>query len=563
MKRLRMLSGLIAAAALTIPTQGAMAADPVAGKDVYINSHGAPLGCAAAACHGSDPGAGLNGIKKGANNPAVIQNAIDSNKGSMGFLKPFLTATDIDNVAAYIANPNAGTPAAAIKLSTATISFGGQTLLTTSAPMVVTVSNTGSANLTLQTLAVGGTNAGDFARAGTCAAGGTLAPNGSCTVALTFTPQAIGTRSGSLSITHNATGSPSSVALSGTGANAPTPAIGLSAASLAFGDQLLNTPSTARSVTVTNTGSAALTLNNVALGGANAGDFALSGNCAAGTNLAPQASCTAGAVFTPSALGARSASITISSNASGSPHAVPLSGNGVAVGAPAVKLTPSVVNFGNQLIGMPSPVQSITLTNSGGAALNISNVGVSGTGFAHSTNCPASLAPTTTCAINLTFTPAAAGAATGTLTVATNATGSPHTVGLSGTGITEPAAFTRARMRPEKLEFRAQLLNTPSKAREIMLRNEGQVALRVENLRIGGKHASDFAQTSNCPIGGMLAPQASCTIRVVFTPTRTGDRKAQLNLSGNVKDQPKVELKGTGVRRAGEDGDDDDDKDDD
>ena len=126
MNRLRTLAVVIAAAALTMPTQGAMAADPVAGKDVYINAHGAPLGCAAAACHGSDPGAGLNSIKKGANNPAVIQNAIDSNKGSMGFLKPFLTATDIDNVAAYIANPNAGTPAPAIKLSTATISRRGR-----------------------------------------------------------------------------------------------------------------------------------------------------------------------------------------------------------------------------------------------------------------------------------------------------------------------------------------------------------------------------------------------------------------------------------------------------
>lgn len=563
MRSFRALAATLMAVASLAPP--AFSADPVAGKAAYNNLHAtpAPLGCAAAACHGTDPSVGQNSIRKGANNPGVIQSAIDSNKGSMGFLKPFFTATDIDNIAAYIANPSAGTPQPVIRLSSATIAFGSQTVLTTSAPMVVTVSNTGSANLTLQTLAIGGANAADFARAGTCAPGGSVAPAASCTIALTFTPQSTGERSGSLSITHNASGSPIAVALSGTGASSPTPAIGLSAASLALGDQVINTPSAAKTVTVTNTGTAALMLNSVAVGGANASDFVLSGNCAAGTNLVPQASCTASVIFTPSALGARTAAISIASNATGSPHSVALTGNGVAVGAPAVKLSPATVNFGNQMVGVASPVQNVTLNNSGGAALNIGNISVTGAGFAHSSNCPASLAAAASCTIGVTFTPTAAGAATGALNVATNATGSPHTVALSGTGITEPAAMTRVRLRPDSLEFKAQLLNTPSTARIVALRNDGSVALRLDGLRITGRQAGDFAQTSDCPIGGLLASRASCTIRVVFTPTQAGERKAALYVVGNVKEQPKVQLKGTGVRRAGESGDDGDDEDDD
>lgn len=556
MPELRILAAATLVAVMPLMAAPAFAADPVAGKDVYINAHGAPLGCAAAACHGADPNAGLNSIRKGANNPAVIQNAIDTNKGSMGFLKPFLTATDIDNVAAYIANPSAGTPQPVIGLSSRAITFGSQTVQTTSAPMVVTVSNTGSANLTLQALTIAGTNAAEFARAGTCAAGGNVAPAGSCTIALTFTPQAIGARSASLSITHNAAGTPSTVTLSGTGASTPTPAIGLSAATLGFGDQTLNTASAAKTVTVTNTGSAALTLNNVALAGTNPGDFALNGNCAAGTNLAPAASCTASIVFSPAALGARAASISITSNASGSPHAVALTGNGIAVGAPAARLTPATLSFGNQLVGVASPVQTVTLNNSGGATLNIASMTLTGAGFAHNTNCPASLPAAATCTINLTFTPTAAGAATGSLNIASNASGSPHTVALSGTGITEPAALTRVRLRPNSMEFKAQLLNTPSTARVVTLRNEGQAALRIDSLRISGKQAGDFAQTNDCPLGGTLAPQASCSIRVVFTPTKAGERKAALYLTGNVNGQPKVELKGTGIRRAGEDGED-------
>jgi hypothetical protein len=85
------------------------------------------------------------------------------------------------------------------------------------APQTVTVTNTGTANLTISTVTIGGTNASDLAKSADTCTGATITPNGACTINVTFTPMAACTRSRTLTITDNASGSPQSVALSGTG----------------------------------------------------------------------------------------------------------------------------------------------------------------------------------------------------------------------------------------------------------------------------------------------------------------------------------------------------------
>src|SRR2546423_15205322 len=103
-----------------------------------------------------------------------------------------------------------------VQLSPASLNFGSVTRQATPAPQRVTVTNTGTAVLTITRIAIGGANPGDFAIAArTC--GGTLAPAASCTADVTFRPTALGARSGTLAITDNAAGSPHSVALTGTG----------------------------------------------------------------------------------------------------------------------------------------------------------------------------------------------------------------------------------------------------------------------------------------------------------------------------------------------------------
>src|ERR1039457_2701118 len=126
--------------------------------------------------------------------------------------------------------------------------------------------------------------------------------------------------------------------------------------------------------------------------------------------------------------------LAITDNATGSPQSVSLSGTGISTGA---NVSPSNLLFGNQSVGTSSTAQTVTLTNSGNSALSISSVavlGVNASDFAQSNNCGSSLAAGASCAISLTFTPSAASSRTAALAITDNATGSPQSVSLSGTG---------------------------------------------------------------------------------------------------------------------------------
>ncbi|MGD0921458.1 MAG: choice-of-anchor D domain-containing protein, partial [Terriglobia bacterium] len=214
-----------------------------------------------------------------------------------------------------------------VGLSLASLAFGNQLKNTTSSPLTETVTNTGTGTLTISGVSLTGTNPGDFAKTGDTCTGANVAPSSTCIITVTFTPTATGARSATLSISDNASGSPHTVPLTGTG-TAPT--VGLSSASLNFGNQLKNTTSAPLTETVTNTGTATLTISGVSLTGTNPGDFAKTGDTCTGANVAPSSTCTITVTFTPTTTGARSATLSISDNATGSPHAVPLSGTGTA-----------------------------------------------------------------------------------------------------------------------------------------------------------------------------------------------------------------------------------------
>jgi uncharacterized repeat protein (TIGR01451 family) len=215
----------------------------------------------------------------------------------------------------------------------------------------------------------------------------------------------------------------------------PSPSVTLAPTSLTFNPQPSGTTSAPQGVTVTNGGSAALAISGITLTGTNLGDFAQTNTCPA--SLAAGANCVISVTFTPAAAGALSAAISIADNAAGSPQAVPLTGTGTAATAPAVTLVPTSLTFASQTLGTTSPSQGITLTNSGGTALTITGITVTGTNlgdFAQTNTCPASLAAGAQCAINVTFTPTVAGARGAAVSIADDAVGSPQTVPLSGTG---------------------------------------------------------------------------------------------------------------------------------
>src|SRR5207247_1140971 len=207
--------------------------------------------------------------------------------------------------AAAISGPNA-------TLSPTSLTFSTQAIGTTSAAKNVTLKNTGTAILTISSIAITGTNAGNFAQTHTC--GSSLAAGASCGISVTFRPTARGTRTAAVSISDNAAGSPQKVTLSGIGTTAK-----LSPTSLSFGVVAIGTIGTLKppkTVTLTNVGTTALSITGIAITGTNVGDFFQSHDC--GSSLAAGASCTISVTFRPTAIGTRRAAVSITDSAAGS-----------------------------------------------------------------------------------------------------------------------------------------------------------------------------------------------------------------------------------------------------
>src|SRR5262249_15854590 len=154
--------------------------------------------------------------------------------------------------------------------------------------------------LTISNIALTGTNSADFAQTNNCPA--SLAVNASCTINVTFTPSATGSRTAAVTLTDNAANSPQTIALTAT-AVTPAPAITQNPANLSSRNQNVGAPSAAHPALHTAPATAALTISNIALTGTNSADFAQTNNCPA--SLAANTSCTINVTFTPSATGSR------------------------------------------------------------------------------------------------------------------------------------------------------------------------------------------------------------------------------------------------------------------
>ncbi|RKR86272.1 glucose/arabinose dehydrogenase [Micromonospora pisi] len=335
------------------------------------------------------------------------------------------------------------------------LSFGAQNVNTSSAAQAVTIRNTGTAAVALTGVVTGG----DFSQTNTC--GSSLAAGATCTVNVTFRPTAAGARSGSLTVTP-ATGSVLTVPLAGTGV---TPSSNLAAG---------------RPVTATST--------NQGYGPGNTVDGNVSSYWESANNAFPQsltvdlgtsATVNRAVLKLPANWETRNQTLSVLGSTDGTTYTTvlgaasytfnPASANtvtlnlpagarrylrltftgnsgwpaaqlaefevyaGSGTGGPALSLSPGSLSFGSRTVGSPSPASAVTVTNAGTAAANLTGVSVTGD-FAQSHNCGSSLAAGATCTVNVTFTPTASGARTGTLSVVSNAPGSPHTVALSGTG---------------------------------------------------------------------------------------------------------------------------------
>jgi hypothetical protein len=440
-------------------------------------------------------------------------------------------------------------------LSSMNVSFGNQPENTTSAPMTVTVTNTGTANLTIATAALGGTNVTDFAKTADTCTGATLAPSpaagSTCSVSVTFTPATSGSLSGTLTFTDNSggvAGSMQTATLSGTGT---VPVASLSSPTLSFGNQPENNTSAPMTETVTNTGAANLTIATATLGGTNVTDFAKSADTCTGATLTPSpaagSTCTVSVTFTPAATGPLSGTLTFTDNSNGvagSTQTVTLSGTGTA---PAVTFSTNPLPFGGVLVNTTSTLVE-TITNSGAANLQITNFFFSSGSppftITNGGTCDTdgqSLSAGASCTVNITFGPTAIGPFTGAFTITDNASGSPQSVTLTGTG-TAPVAGAA----PGSLTFSGQLVGTTSASQPVTLSNTGAAALTITNIAA----SANFGQTNTCA-GNTVLAGSSCTINVTFTPTATGVLAGTLTITDNSNgvagSTQTVTLSGTGT----------------
>jgi uncharacterized protein (TIGR03437 family) len=317
----------------------------------------------------------------------------------------------------------------------------------------------------------------------------------------------------------------------------PSPVV-LSPGALSFGKQVYQKPSTAQTFTLTNFTTTPLNITAIAVTGTDPGDFTQTNTC--GTAVESNASCTITVIFTPAGIGVRSASITITDNAAGSPRTVPLLGTGIT----AITASPASLTFPSANVGT-TIVQAVTITNSSTVAIPVISFTISGANasdFAQTNTCGSSLAGGASCDVNVTFTPAAGGTRSAALSIAHGDPASPLTVALSGTGSSGAAVI----LSPSSLAFGSVIYLQPSKPLPVALTNSGAAALNIKSVSITGTNAEDFTQINNC--GTSVAAGASCTLAVTFTPHRIGASTAALNITDASGSTHSVLLTGRGIR---------------
>ena len=418
--------------------------------------------------------------------------------------------------------------APAVSLTPSSLTFASRTVSTTSLPQTVTLANTGNGPLAIFPMAI----SGDFAFTSAC--GASLAAGGSCTIDVTFTPLVAAARSGTLSITDSAAGSPHTVPLSGTGLSGAAAVASVSPGAVDFSPQQVGSESAQEIVTVSNTGNAPLTFTSISI----SGEFAIVTPAgptppACPVTLAPGESCRIALVFRPAGLNLRQGNLAISTN--GGASTIPVLGTGM-IPQPPQLVAPAAVDFGSQPIGTRSPGHAVALRNTSPFVATISELGASGD-FAVSDTCT-TIAAGETCSPLVTFQPTALGPRSGTLTIRTLRDADPYHVALAGSGAENPVPVLE--LSTTRIGFGNAFIAMPV-GHDVTLRNTGQAPLIVSSIVVTGDYFSD----GTCV--GTIAAGGSCTVHVTFLPSIPGGRSGTVEITSNAAGSPHdVNLSGTG-----------------
>jgi hypothetical protein len=427
--------------------------------------------------------------------------------------------------------------------SNSSLTFPSTNVATTSGAVADTIYNEGTSAITITNIAIIGANSGDFTLSlNNCPS--SLTPGAGCTIEATFRPSAIGLRTAQIQITDSAPGSPHVINLSGTGRSV-TDALELEDTTLAFGTQNIGVPSGPHAFAIYDYGTGNLSLTSFTVGGANAGDFSVSfNNC--GSSLTPGGGCTVEVIFTPSAVGDRTATLSIASSDPNSPAVVALTGTGLPA-TQTVTFVYSSYTFPPTNLSTTSANMSITLFNFGTAPVSLTNFSIAGANASEfsiaTNNCPGTLNSGAGCTVTVNFTPGAVGARSASLQVTDSAPGSPQTASLFGTGQTPTQVLS---LEYSSLTFAAQTVGTSSSGQYTYLYNQGTSTITLTGFTFGGPNAGDFSISQN-QCGATITSGSNCYVYVIFTPSAVGQRIGNLSIASSAPGSPAIlSLFGTG-----------------
>jgi hypothetical protein len=423
-------------------------------------------------------------------------------------------------------------PSPQLTLSTQSLSFGN---VTVNAPTMqpLTLTSTGSSPVTISAATVSG--------AGFTLVGSKLPvilnPNQSLTLQVQFNPAGSGAASGQLKISSNANGNGTAIVpLSGTGQIAPSAQLTVSSQTLSFGSVTLNTPTT-QSLTLTSTGTAAVTVSKATISGKGftiLNSAGLPATLNAGQKMSLQVQ------FNPTMAGAASGQLTITSNSSTAGTTVALSGTGVTAVSPQLTVSTTSLGF-SQVAVNASSSQTLTLSSTGTSPVTVNAATVTGTGFSVvGESLPSVLNAGQSLTLQVQFKPTSAGAASGKLTISSNSNTSGTTViSLNGTGTASNPLLT---VSSTSLSFGTLTVDS-STMQSVTLTSTGTTPVTVSSVSISGAGFTSLG--GSFPL--TLSPGQKATLQVQFKPASAGAVTGKLTVNSDSTGGSKaVTLSGTG-----------------
>lgn len=206
------------------------------------------------------------------------------------------------------------------------------------------------------------------------------------------------------------------------------------------------------------------------------------------------------------------------------------------VETPRISVNREEIAFGNVQAGLTEE-QTVTIANTGNAALGINNISLSGadsSAFLQTSSCT-TLAPEQSCDVTVTYVPSGEGEQSATLTIESSDADNPQVdVALSGRSVLAPVP--EIAVSAENVNLGTVLIGETATA-QLVISNAGNQSLLISGITLAGDELSEFQQTNDCTT---VAPEQSCTVELSFTAAAEGSRTAELTIRSDDPERPEI-----------------------